>query len=115
MTVLLVDDDPNVLAAVEGLLQVRGHTVWVAHDPDDARFVLAEHSRSPDVLLTDIVFPGQDGLAYARGFKEAHPAIRIVFMTALPHWEPAALRTGLGRVIRKPFSADTLYRAVEEP
>ena len=112
MKVLVIDDDSGVLASTERLLTARGHTVWSAHDPDDANTVMAEHG-APDVLLTDVVFGGGTGVDYARALRARHPAMRVIFMTGLIRWEPPALRTGLGPVLRKPFSAESLYAAVE--
>lgn len=115
MTILVVEDDGAVLALVERLLTQRGHAVLVAADPDDAGVVLAEHGGPPDLLLTDIVFAGRSGIEYAQSMKAAYPSLRIVFMTAWPHRAPAAQRTGLGPVLRKPFTAEQLYEVIEQP
>ena len=114
MTILVIEDDSSVLSLVERLLTAKGHTVLAAHDPDDATSVLARHSVSPDLLLADIMLGGQTGVDYARSLKTIHPALKVVFMTGLAHRAPAALRTGLGPVIHKPFGADELYRVIEE-
>lgn len=114
MTILVVEDDAAVLAPVDRLLTQRGHSVLVAADPDDAAFVLAEHGAAPDLLLTDIVFAGRSGIDVAQSMKAADPSLKVVFMTAWPHRAPAAQRTGLGPVLRKPFSAQELYEIVEK-
>lgn len=114
MTILVVEDDASVLALVERLLTAKGHRVLAAHDPDDASVVLAQHGVVPDVLLTDIILGGQMGVDYAKVLKKAHPTLKVVFMTALAHRAPAALRTGLGPVLHKPFSAEELYRTINE-
>ena len=103
-----------MLSLVERLLTAKGHTVLSAHDPDDASFVLSQHGGPPDVLVADIMLGGKTGVDYARALKEQHPALKIVFMTALANRAPAALRTGLGPVLHKPFSADELYRVINE-
>ena len=114
MTILIIEDDSSVLSLVERLLTAKGHVVLTAHDPKDAEVVLAQHGKPPDLLLTDIILGGQTGTEYARSLKEAHPPLKVVFMTGLTHRAPAALRTGLGPVLHKPFSADELYRIIEE-
>ena len=114
MTILVVEDDPSILTLVERLLSAKGHTVLGAHDPDDAAFVLAEHGQPPDVLLTDIVLPGQTGLDYAQTMKTTYGALKVVFMTGWAHRAPSALRTGIGPVLRKPFTAKELYDAIEK-
>ena len=114
MTILVVEDDSTVLSLVDRLLSAKGHTVLGAHDPDDASVVLAQHGATPDVLLADIILGGQTGVEYAKALKKEHPRLKIVFMTGLAHRAPAALRTGLGPVLHKPFAADELYRIINE-
>ena len=87
MTVLVVEDDSNVLAA---------------EDPDQARFVLAEHGGKADVLLVDIVLPGSNGLDFARAAKEQNPSR-----------SPAVLRSGLGPLLRKPFTSEELLKTLD--
>lgn len=76
--------------------------------------VLAQHGKTPDVLLADIILGGKTGIEYARALKKQYPALKVVFMTGLAHRAPAALRTGLGPVLHKPFSAEELYRIINE-
>ena len=112
MTVLVVEDDPNVLAFVDRMLTHGGHTVLAAEDPDDARFVLTEHGGPIDVLLCDIVLPGANGLDFARAIKKDNPTVKIVFMTGLIHQSPKVLRSGLGPVLHKPFTAAELLKVI---
>lgn len=114
MTILVVEDDSSVLSLVERLLTAKGHTVLSAHDPHDAEVVLAQHGKPPDLLLSDILLGGQPGVEYARSLKAAHPPLKVVFMTGLSHRAPAALRSGLGPVLHKPFGADELLRIIDE-
>ena len=113
MTVLVVEDDPNVLAFIDRMLTQSGHTVLAAEDPDHARFVLAEHGGKADLLLVDIVLPGSNGLDFARAAKAENPALKILFMTGLVHRSPAVLRSGLGPVLHKPFTSEELLKAIE--
>jgi len=113
MTVLVVEDDPNVLAFIDRMLTQSGHTVLAAEDPDHARFVLAEHGGKADLLLVDIVLPGSNGLDFARAAKAENPALKILFMTGLVHRSPAVLRSGLGPVLHKPFTSEELLKAID--
>lgn len=112
MTVLVVEDDPNVLAFIDRMLTQRGHTVLAAEDPDHARFVLADHGGKLDVLLCDIVLPGANGLDFARAVKKDNPEVKIVFMTGLIHQSPKVLRSGLGPVLHKPFTSEELLKVI---
>lgn len=114
MTILVIEDDSAVLSLVERLLSAKGHDVLVARDPKDAAVVLSQRAHPPDMLLADIILGGQTGVEYARSLKETYPTLKIIFMTGLSHRAPAALRTGLGPVLHKPFGADELYRVIDE-
>ena len=113
MTVLVVEDSPEILTLVERLLTARGHTVLSAPDPPSAASLVAEHGSAPDLLLVDIVLAGTSGVDYARSMTTSHPGLKIVFMTGWPHRAPTALRSALGPVLRKPFTAQELYAIVE--
>ena len=113
MTVLVVEDDSNVLAFIDRMLTQSGHTVLAAEDPDQARFVLAEHGGKADLLLVDIVLPGSNGLDFARAARTENPSMKIIFMTGMVHRSPAVLRSGLGPVLHKPFTSDELLKAIE--
>jgi DNA-binding response OmpR family regulator len=112
MTVLVVEDDPNILTLIERILTQSGHTVLAAEDPDHARFVLAEHGGKADVLLVDIVLRGSNGLDFARAAKAEDPSLKVLFMTGLVHRSPAVLRSGLGPVLHKPFTSDELLKTI---
>jgi len=113
MTILVVEDDPTVLAFVERMLTLNGHSVLAAEDADQARLLLTDHGSRPDVLLVDIVLPGSNGLDLARTAKAECPTLKILFMTGLVHQSPKALRSGLGPVLHKPFTSDALLKAIK--
>ena len=113
MTILVVEDTPEILTLVDRLLTARGHTVLSAPDPDHASLVTSEHGAPPELLLVDIVLAGRSGVDYARSMRAAYPTLKIVFMTGWPHRAPTALRSGLGPVLRKPFTAQDLYDLIE--
>jgi DNA-binding response OmpR family regulator len=112
MTILVVEDDPAVLTLVDRMLTLGGHMVLAAEDVDQARFMLADHGSTPDVLLVDIILPGCNGLDFARAAKADYPAVKILFMTGLVHQSPKVLRSGLGPVLHKPFTSDVLLKAI---
>ena len=114
MTILVIEDNPNVLTLVERVLSSAGHTVLTAHDAAEAEFAMEEHGGPPDLLLADIILSGDTGVDFARTLKQRYPSLRIVFMTGLAHRAPSALRTGLGPVLHKPFKPDELLRIVSE-
>lgn len=112
MTILVIEDNPQVLDVVERFLSSAGHVVLSAHDAADADFALEDHGSAPDVLLADIILAADTGIDYARTLKQRFPGLKVVFMTGLAHRAPTALRTGLGPVLHKPFTKDELLRAI---
>lgn len=113
MTVLVVEDDPAILTLVDRLLTSRGHTVLAAADSLQASEALREHQGPVHVLLTDLVLSADSGLDYAKAMKATHPAVKVVFMTGWLHRAPSAQRTGLGPILRKPFTAEELFKVIE--
>ena len=114
MTILVVEDDPQILALIDRLLTRRGHTVIATADPDNALIAVSEHGDTVELLLTDIILADRSGVELACSLGGTYPAMKIVFMTGWPHREPSALRSGIGPVLRKPFSADALYKIIDE-
>jgi len=114
MTILVIDDNENVLNVVERLLSTRGHTVLTASDGVGAESVIQEHGHSPDLLVVDVVLSGEDGIGCARELRAEHGAMKVVFMTGTEKWVPRALRTGFGPVLRKPFTGKDLHKAIDE-
>jgi CheY-like chemotaxis protein len=113
-TVLVVEDDMQVQAAVCRLLAARGYHVLRARGPRQALDVLVREGSAIDVLLTDVVMPEMDGRSLAARAAQMHPEIKVVFMSG--HAEhPAASSVEAGPdelLVRKPFSPQQLTRAL---
>ena len=66
--ILVVDDDPFILAVVEKFLKLKGFQVVTTTDPELA-FRLAEKEK-PDLLISDVAMPGVDGFTLLRSLKQ---------------------------------------------
>src|SRR5476649_1741804 len=80
--ILVVDDDPFILAVVQKFLQLKGFQVITTTDPEDA-FHLAEKEK-PCLLISDVAMPGLDGFTLLKSLKE-NPAtknIPLMLLTA---------------------------------
>ncbi len=112
-TILVVEDDDAVRHLVVNVLRSRGHHVIEACDARHA-LPLGEHYEGQiDLLVTDIVMPGMDGMQLAKRLLEVRPEMKLLFMTGYTD------RTGdLNRLIQdgadvlvKPFSPDAMADA----
>src|SRR5688572_30049980 len=79
--VLLVDDEPDFVAAAKEMLQLHGHTVESAERLESARRLLG--GAVPDVLLLDLMLPDGNGLELLEELRES-PVKRVVFITGHP-------------------------------
>jgi two-component system response regulator AtoC len=102
--VLIVDDAEAVRTFVAHLLELRGYAVDTA---DDGRSALAllEGGAAPDVVLLDVMMPGQDGLATLVRIREAHPEVSVVMLSVVGKTATIveAMRLGAVDYLNKPF------------
>jgi len=112
--ILVAEDDKAVSAFVTRALGHRGHHVRVVADGSAALAALAEESF--ELLLTDIVMPGLDGIALALKASKDHPEMRILLMTGFAHERQRAhnLEALIHRVVAKPFTLEEICAVVEE-
>jgi CheY-like chemotaxis protein len=79
--VLVVEDDPLVRRAALRVLQSKGYAVLDAASAEEALALLGDHEGPVDLLLTDLVLPGMNGLDLARQLLRERPALKVVCMT----------------------------------
>ncbi|CAG9208917.1 Response regulator receiver protein [Paraburkholderia tropica] len=100
-TILVADDDPRLLDAIEALLALEGHQVLRAKDGEEAlRCAQSEH---PALVITDYMMPRMDGGQLIEAFAgdPGLATVPVVLITALPSL-PATLR--VAGYVRKPFA-----------
>lgn len=111
-TVLLVEDNDEVAEALQPVLQSLGCQVTRLDRAATADEWLDRQSRLPDVLLSDVVMPGEmDGLALAQRARSRFPGLRIILITGYAEQMEAISRQGF-EVIPKPCSAEILAAAI---
>jgi CheY-like chemotaxis protein len=113
-TVLVVEDDEDVLRLVSTILLGRGLEVRVARNGRTALQSIRE--RRPDVILLDVMMPGMDGLQVLDHVKgDPHTAsIPVILVTAKAEDDDliAGYRTGAEYYVTKPFTAKQLLYAL---
>ncbi len=112
--ILLAEDDKAVQSFVSRALAHRGHAVRAVDDGLQALEALDETGF--DLLITDIVMPGLDGIALALKVARDHPNLPILMMTGYSAERQRAhnLEELICRVITKPFSLEQICKAAEE-
>lgn len=111
-TVLLIEDDDDVLAVVEGMLSTHGYEVLTARDAVEARQQMAR--RAIDVLVSDVMLPGLSGPDLATELLEQRPTVAVVFMSGYAPEDVGADRVATldAEFVAKPFTALQLGLAV---
>jgi CheY-like chemotaxis protein/anti-sigma regulatory factor (Ser/Thr protein kinase) len=111
---LVVDDDSSMLELVRAMLAETGWEVHSAADGDEALSRAEEVAY--DVVLTDILMPGLDGLALLGRLKSRHPGARVVVMTVknTPDHVIGSLRRDAAGYVSKPFTRDGLINALSD-
>jgi CheY-like chemotaxis protein/anti-sigma regulatory factor (Ser/Thr protein kinase) len=106
---LIVDDDPSIHELVQAMLVGAGWEAVSASSGEEALTRL-EANPSYDLLLSDILMPGIDGLTLLGQVRARHPDIPVVMMTVknTPQHVLASLRREAAAYIAKPFSRDSL-------
>jgi CheY-like chemotaxis protein len=118
LTVLVVDDDADGREVVELMLRTRGARVIACASAAEALEAVTAHS--PDVVVSDIAMPGQDGLEFIRHLRELRPQdggqVPAVALTAYAGAQDSAmtLAAGFHRHLTKPIEPSELITAVAQ-
>lgn len=113
--ILVVDDEPIVRGAVIRILGGWGFRVLEAETAEEAMAVLTTMAgERPQLVIVDIVLPGDSGVELARQIRDEFPDQPILYMSAYP--QDVLRGEGLTDTVvflPKPFTAEALIRAVE--
>lgn len=108
-TIMVVDDDVHICQLIHDFFSgLKGHTVYKAHNADDAVAVVQEHR--PDLALLDIMMPGVHGVEVLRRIKRIHPDIKAIMITAVDDKDIAseAMAEGAADYVTKPLDLNYL-------
>jgi two-component system response regulator GlrR len=113
-TILLVDDDPDILKLVSLRLSAAGHGVKEAESGEKALALVA--AARPDLVITDLKMGGMDGLTLFDEIRKQVPTLPVIILTAhgtIPD-AVAATRRGVFAFQPKPFDGKHLLEQVEQ-
>lgn len=114
--VLIVDDEPNIVLAIEFLLEREGYKVRKALDGQEALDILLHYI--PDIIVLDVMMPGLDGFETAKRIRN-NPKLehaKIVFLTAkgTQRDKQTGYANGAEYYLIKPFDNDVLVNTINE-
>ena len=109
--ILVVDDDPEILAMLRDFLEGEGFAVRTAANGAEALDTL--DGLAPALILLDMRMPVLDGWGFAKRFRERQLAYPIVVMTAAESARRWAEEIGATGYIAKPFDVNELLQTIE--
>lgn len=115
--ILVIDDEPLVRELLKAMLEGAGHEVTVAADGDAG---MAAYRRRPaDLVITDLIMPGKEGIETIRELVQGVPGIKIIAISGGGRLDPhgylgLARKLGAARSLAKPFERRELLDTVAE-
>jgi DNA-binding response OmpR family regulator len=115
-SILIVDDEPNIVLSLEFLMEQVGYEVRVARDGEAALAAIAEHA--PDLVLLDVMMPKRDGYDVCQTIR-ANPSwknVLIIMLTAKGRdiEREKGMALGADDYITKPFSTREVVERVKQ-
>jgi len=115
-TVLLVEDQAEVLRVMRRGLEGLGYTVLAAKGGPEALALAARHDGEIHLLVTDVVMPGMNGRDLALGLAATRPEMKVLYVSGYPDHSivhQGLLAPGLA-FLQKPFAPDALARKIRD-
>jgi PAS domain S-box-containing protein len=115
-TVLLVEDEPQLMELIRQMLESLGYQVFSAVTPGSAIRLAEEHAGEIHLLITDLVMPEMNGIDLSKHIQKHHPLVRSLFMSGYPTgglgtW--GLLDEGV-HFLQKPYSINELAGKIRE-
>jgi len=112
--VLVVDDEADFAKALKVRLKANGYDVVLANDSIQA--IMMACQEKPDLIILDIMIPGEDGFVVTERLKQSQATqyIPIIFLTGIPGGERRAHKLGASAYVMKPYHPDQLLETVHK-
>ena len=116
-SILVIDDDETIRALLRTILEREGYRVV---DAPDGGSGIRRYQESPtDLVITDLIMPGKEGIETIRDLRREFPHVKIIAVSGGGRIGPNSylkMAKGVGalRTLSKPFDRTVLLKAVEE-
>jgi CheY-like chemotaxis protein len=115
-SILVIDDDEALRSVMRRVLERQGHSVQEAADGSAGLALIA--AQRPDVVVTDLLMPGKEGIETIVELRERYPSIAIVAVSGAAGGEEDgplvdAKLLGASAILSKPFSVEEFLHTVE--
>ena len=110
-TILVCDDEKDIVSALNIYLSAEGYRVLTAYDGYQALRLLDREE--VHLILLDVMMPGMDGIHLAQALRRLRSDIIIVFATAHPKFAVEALKMKADYIIFKPFDREDIADVME--
>ena len=114
--ILVVDDDPDILDALQFMLEDAGYEVKTTEKGEYAENLHDTNGGLPDVIILDVLLSGKDGRLICQKLKsqEETKRIPIIMISAHPNAKQSVTAVGADDFIAKPFDMDELLAKIAQ-
>ncbi|MSU23720.1 MAG: response regulator [Opitutus sp.] len=114
--ILLIDDDPSLRAILAKTLGYAGHTVYQASEGKEGVDIF--RATPVDLVITDLIMPGQEGIETMMQLRRESPDLRIIAMSGgidnSSLYLQLAGKLGAQRTLAKPFTSAEFLQTIDE-
>lgn len=113
-SILLVDDDVDVLASIKAILETEDYEVYTACNADQAKVIIMENEVY--LVIMDYILPELTGDQIVKDLKQIDENLNIIFLSGFPQVYHAveALEFDVQRVFLKPVNPESLLSAIRD-
>ncbi len=113
-SILLVDDDVDVLASIKMILETGDHKVYTACNAEQAKVIVKENE--VHIVIMDYILPEQTGDQIVKDLKNIKEELNIIFLSGFPQVYRAVEKLGftVNRVFLKPVNPESLLSEIRK-
>lgn len=114
-TVLLVDDEAEILRTTGEVLKIMGYKVMKASDGEEALELFISNSDQIDLIISDVIMPKLGGIELARQIRQKSSEVPIIFVTGYDKEILMQMESGIEQslVLVKPFAIEKLSHSIQ--